>query len=73
MPGTKVKVKAKNGRSGKRLTKIKSKVKGRPYIGDDAKRLQQELKAMQARADSLQRQLDSIECEIKIKIEAEGK
>lgn len=70
MPGTKVKVKAKNGRSGKRLTKIKSKVKGRPYIGGEAERLHRELQTERNRTDSLQRKIDSLECEIKIKIES---
>lgn len=70
MPKDKVKIKTKTGRNGKKLTKIKAKMRSDIYVGDEVKRLQRQLEQERNRVDSLERQIDSLKCEIRIIIES---
>lgn len=59
MSKPKVKVKIKKGKGKSAPVKVKAKVEKRMYIGGEAAR-------EKARADSLQRELNSLKCQIKV-------
>lgn len=66
MSKPKVRVKVRQGKGKRSPARIKVKIVGQPYIGEDAVRLQRELDAQKAKADSLQKEIDSLKCQIKI-------
>lgn len=69
MSRPRVKVKAKKGKGKSKPAKVKTKMGVKGYIGDDPERLWRMVQQERSRSDSLQKQIDSLKCEIKIKIE----
>lgn len=62
MQKPRVKIKVKKGRGKHAPAKIKARFVGTPYIGDEAMR-------EKMRADSLQKELDTLKCQLKVIIQ----